>query len=106
MSSAPENEFDNLFDASPKDLAGARAMVETIEAVQVAYEGARKKQGLNQQKIATRLGLGRATVNKRLLGRENMTLRTLGELAWAMGYKLTIQLEVDPNQSSGSNIRT
>ncbi|ODR98428.1 hypothetical protein AUC68_08300 [Methyloceanibacter methanicus] len=48
--------------------------------------------GLTQQNVANRLELERSTVNKRLTGQSNLTLRSVGELAWALDKKIVFRL--------------
>jgi transcriptional regulator with XRE-family HTH domain len=52
--------------------------------IQRAFAAASKK-GLTQQALASKLGVNRATVNKRLQGLDNLTLRSISDLAWALG---------------------
>ena len=49
--------------------------------------------GLSQQELATRLDVDRSTINKRLLGEANLTLRSIGELAWAMHKEVSISFK-------------
>lgn len=98
LSSLTDEEIAGLLDVPERELAGGRAIMETVRGLQRAYAEARTQFRLNQQKIADRLDVVRSVVNKRLLGRENMTIRTLAELAWAMGYRLRIEFERDPDQ--------
>jgi transcriptional regulator with XRE-family HTH domain len=43
--------------------------------------------GLTQHDIATRLGRSDARVSHLMSGRENLTLRTLADLGWALGLR-------------------
>ena len=52
-----------------------------------------KKSGLKQTDVAKRLGSDEARVSKWLRGKENLTLRTMSNLARALGYRLVIQFE-------------
>lgn len=62
-----------------------------VSAFQKAF--ARKRSGgLTQQKVAEKLGINRAVVNRRLLGRDNMTMTTLAEMAWALDHELRMYL--------------
>jgi transcriptional regulator with XRE-family HTH domain len=89
MSSVSE-DLNSLLDISPQQMAGSQAVHEAISGMRNAFLRARSVSRITQQSIALKLGVGRSIINRRLLGRENMTVRTLGELAWAMGYKLNI----------------
>jgi transcriptional regulator with XRE-family HTH domain len=43
--------------------------------------------GVTQKELADRLGLSEARVSRILNARENMTLRTLTDVAWALGFR-------------------
>lgn len=49
--------------------------------------------GVSKVELAERLGVSRAYVTQLLGGRRNMTLRTLADLAWALGLRADLQLE-------------
>jgi transcriptional regulator with XRE-family HTH domain len=46
--------------------------------------------GLNQKELAHRLGLSEARVSRILNGRENLTLKTLAGLGWALGVRFAL----------------
>lgn len=76
----------------PKERQVARFMGDVERAFQRAFIAAKKERKLTQQQIAMMLGVNRSAINRRLLGRENMTQRTLAEMAWAMGYDVEVKL--------------
>ena len=43
---------------------------------------------MSQQAIAEKLGVNRSVINRLLRGTANLTLRTVGELAWALGLEI------------------
>lgn len=43
--------------------------------------------GINQQKIADKLGVNRSVINRLLKGDSNLTLRSIAEIAWALGWE-------------------
>ena len=45
-----------------------------------------------QVTLADKLGIGRSAVNKRLRGMMNMTLETVSDMAWALGYSIIIKI--------------
>jgi antitoxin component HigA of HigAB toxin-antitoxin module len=49
-------------------------------------------QGISQRELAERLGISRGRVSQILSGRENLTLKTLAEVGWALG----VRFEVSP----------
>lgn len=50
-----------------------------------------------QTTLADKLGVGRSVVNKRLRGLVNMTLETVADMVWSLGYSVIIKI-FDPNQ--------
>jgi transcriptional regulator with XRE-family HTH domain len=76
----------------PKERYVSRFFGQVERAFQSAFVEAKKDRKLTQQKIAELLGVDRSVINRRLLRRENMTERTLAEMAWAMGYEIDLKL--------------
>lgn len=66
-----------------------RLVLEAIEKVGEAMEEA----NVSKAELARRLGTSRANVTALLSGRRNMTLRTLADLASALGQRVAITLE-------------
>jgi transcriptional regulator with XRE-family HTH domain len=60
-----------------------------LQRALVAEKAAHK---ITQQQIATKLGVNRSVINRQLLGKENMTLRSVAELAWALGWEIRFEL--------------
>jgi transcriptional regulator with XRE-family HTH domain len=52
-----------------------------------------KASGLNQRQLANRLGKSEARVSKWLHGRENITLRTMSDMARAMDCRLEVAVK-------------
>lgn len=46
--------------------------------------------GISQRELAARLGVSQGRVSQLLSGRENITLRTLGALGWALGVRFEL----------------
>lgn len=44
----------------------------------------------NQSGLADRLGINRSIVSRRLTGRVNLTIATIADMVWAMGYCIRI----------------
>lgn len=53
---------------------------------------AMNRRGLNKQQLAERLGTGKSHVSQLLNGARNMTLRTLSDIAEALGQHIEIML--------------
>ena len=46
--------------------------------------------GVTQHELARRLGVSDARVSRIMTGRENLTLRTIAELGWALGARFEV----------------
>lgn len=49
--------------------------------------------GMSKKELARRLGVSQGRVSQILSGEENLTLRTVAALAWALGLRANLQLE-------------
>jgi hypothetical protein len=56
----------------------------------LAAEKASRK--LSQQQIATMIGTNRSVINREIMGFENLTIRRVAELAWALGWEIVFEL--------------
>lgn len=83
----------------------ARKAGRFIHRVQKELQNAFVASGMKQQEIAEKLGVNRSVVNKRLLGEANLTLRTIADLAWAMGADIEFSLRPRTG-ADGRNDRT
>lgn len=74
-------------DVPPKDRESGRFLAQVhAQLASAAYE-AKKKRGLTQAAVAEQIGCDRGSLSRLLSGGGNPTVRTIGELAWALGYK-------------------
>ena len=58
--------------------------------------------GICQQALARKLDIERALVNRQLSGEENLSLRSLADLAWAMDMEISFELK-SPAANAGQN---
>lgn len=58
--------------------------------------------GFTQQGLARKLGTERALINRQLSGETSLTLRSLADLAWAMGMEISFELKL-PAAEAGQN---
>src|SRR5947207_466770 len=81
-----------------------------------ALAAEKNERSITQQSIADILGVGRSVVNRRFMGLENLTMRTIAETLWAIGWEphfearkvvaehgqneLTIKIKVEPPKST------
>lgn len=73
----PEEELAELWFSFRQD---------TLSQLQVAFRDC----GMQEKLVAERLGKDPATISRCLRGKENMTLRTMHNLARGMGYRLRV----------------
>jgi plasmid maintenance system antidote protein VapI len=71
-----------------------------LEATEVLSE-IMAKENINKAELAQRLGCSKSYVTQVLNGRANLTLRTLADLGWALGYSFQLQ---GKNQDSGYRV--
>jgi predicted transcriptional regulator len=50
-------------------------------------------EGVTKSDVAKKLGVHRSAITRRIRGTENITLRTLAEMAWAMDRDIIFRLE-------------
>jgi transcriptional regulator with XRE-family HTH domain len=62
----------------------------------------KKEDNLSQQALAQKLDVHRSLINRQLSGETNLTLRTLADLAWAMGMEISFELK-KPAVEAGQN---
>ena len=82
--------MSSLDKVHPKRLAGARLISDALREIHKAFGSERAERRLTQTQIAQRLEVNKSCVNRWLNGQENLTLRSLAELAWAMDHEVVI----------------
>lgn len=77
---------------SPRDKASARFIAAVQKAIVEIALAEKEKTKITQQEIAKRLGVNRSVINRMLKGEANLTLRSVAEFAWALGYTPSFEL--------------
>ena len=77
----------------PKRRAAGRFIGTVRKALINAALVEKQRNGLTQQKVAECLGVNRSVINRMLRGEVNLTLRSVAELAWAMGWQPQFSLK-------------
>lgn len=72
------------FEISEKDRAGADFVQKAGRRLQEVFVRKCQDEKLTKVEVARRLDVDKSTVSKMLSGNANLTLRTLGELCWAL----------------------
>lgn len=81
-----------LFDIGGKKRAAARFIGHVRRELQRALVAEKATRKLTQQSIAKLIGVNRSVINRQLMGYENLTLRRVAELAWALGWEIVFEL--------------
>lgn len=71
----------------PKRRVAGRFIGNVRKALINAAVEEKTHRGLTQQKVADCLGVNRSVINRMLRGEVNLTLRSVAELAWSMGWE-------------------
>lgn len=75
-----------------KDRAAGRFIGRVRKALFLAASEAKEKSGLTQQNIADKLHTDKSVINRMLNGERNLTLRSVAEIAWALGLDIGFEL--------------
>ena len=67
--------------------AGSRFITRVNDELRRALATEKNERKLTQQAIADTLGVNRSVVNRKFMGLENLTARSIGELLWAIGWE-------------------
>ncbi|SRR5579883_303276 len=86
-----------------KSRAAGRLIGSVRKGLILAAIEAKKETGISQQDVASQLGINKSVVNRLLRGNANLTLRTIAELAWALGYEIVFSIRKKQNKK-GENI--
>lgn len=84
-----ESEADRWVDTSPEhrlELARERLIVAVTEEIW----GAMEREGVSNVDLAQKLGTGKSYISQLLTGARNMTLKTIADVAAALGQNVTI----------------
>lgn len=75
------------FDIGEQARAGARFLSDVRDELQRALTKEKSLRKITQQQIAEKLGTSRAVINRQLMGLENMGIRRVAEILWAIGWE-------------------
>lgn len=87
----------------PKSRAAGRFIGQVRKALVSAAIDEKKETKISQQQIASKLGVNRSVINRLLRGEANLTLRSVAEIAWALGWEPVFSLRrrsrTEPNRN-------
>ncbi|MGA2817364.1 MAG: hypothetical protein ABSE67_13890 [Xanthobacteraceae bacterium] len=81
-----------LYDIGEKARTASRFIGQVRAELQKAWLFEKAGRKITQQQIATMIGVNRSVINRQLMGFENLTLRRVAELAWALGWEIVFVL--------------
>jgi len=81
-----------LFDIGERARRVSRFIGQVRAELQRAFASEKASRKITQQQIATMIGVHRSVINRQLMGLENLTLRRVAELAWALGWEIVFVL--------------
>ena len=76
-----------LFDIGERTRKAARFIGHVRAELQKAWLTEKASRKITQQQIATTLDVNRSVINRQLMGYENLTLRSVFDIAWALGWE-------------------
>jgi predicted XRE-type DNA-binding protein len=80
------------FDIGAKSRKVSRFVGQVRSELQRALSSEKANRKLTQQQIATAIGVHRSVINRQITGVENLTLRSVAEIAWALGWEIEFSL--------------
>jgi transcriptional regulator with XRE-family HTH domain len=60
--------------------------------LRAAYARRARDDGETQSSLAAKLGVNRSAVHRRLTGRMNLTIETVADMVWALGYGIRVEI--------------
>jgi transcriptional regulator with XRE-family HTH domain len=76
-----------------------RVFLSLIAAIETGLRDAFTKRGETQTSLAAKLGVNKSVIHRRLTGRNNLTIETIADLVWALGYCIQIRI-FDPEEDA------
>jgi hypothetical protein len=75
------------FDIGEKEQVGSRFLSDVRDELQRALSVEKSHRKITQQEIATLLETSRAVINRQIMGLENIGIKRVAEILWAIGWE-------------------
>jgi hypothetical protein len=75
------------FDIGEKERAGSRFLSDVRDELQRALAIEKSQRKITQQEIANLLETSRAVINRQIVGFENIGIKRVAEILWAIGWE-------------------
>lgn len=92
------------FTLDPRRRFLGRTIASVRRELQHAYAEEKVARKFTQAELARVLEVNRSVVNRQLMGTANLTVKSLADLAWALGRRLVISFP-KPEEKAGANER-
>lgn len=80
------------FEIDPKEEVATRLIADVGDKLQAAFSEEKDRRRMTLRTLAERLEVDRSHVHRCLSGFNNMTLRTLAEVAWALDREVEVSI--------------
>lgn len=90
------------FEIDEKSEAATRFITSVRDELVKAMLEEKQSRGLSQSDVAALIGISPSVVSRQLSGEANLTLRSVAEIAWALGRQPRFRLEA-PSLERGCN---
>jgi DNA-binding transcriptional regulator YdaS (Cro superfamily) len=81
-----------VFDIGDRGRKVSRFIGQVRAEIQHALNVEKSLRKITQQMIANLIGVNRSVINRQIMGEENLTLRRVAEIAWALGWEIVFEL--------------
>ena len=75
------------FDIGDLERVGSRFLSDVRDELQRALMTEKATRKITQQQIAEKLGTSRAVINRQIMGIENIGIKRVAEILWAIGWE-------------------
>ena len=87
----------------PKRKAFTRLISAIHRELAAALEREGRARNLTQSDVANTLGVNKSAISRRLSGTSNLTLKSISDLAWALGHDVNFRLVSRRQKIAGAN---
>jgi hypothetical protein len=94
------NSFELEIDEQSR--IGSEFMARVVNEIRRAVAAEKASRKITQQAIADKIGTSRAVINRQVQGLENLSVRRIAEILWAIGWEPHFEARKIP---AGENLR-
>ena len=90
------------FEIGERERVGSRFLSDVRDEIQRALASEKSKRKITQQEIANLLETSRAVINRQIMGLENIGIKRVAEILWAIGWEA--HFEARPVQDRNNDV--